>query len=74
MMGYEGGFMFMYLFWIALIGLLIWLALTFVSNNRHSGKVESASHADEAIQIVKNRFARGEINKEEMDELLGHLK
>ena len=72
MMGYEGGFMFMGLFWLALLGVFIWLAMTFVKNSRSTGNAQS--YADEAVNIVKNRFARGEITKEEMDELLSHLK
>jgi len=59
MMGF--GMLFMALFWVALIvgGVLMvkWLM----------GQ-GGASRGDSALEILKKRYARGEINKEEFDE------
>ena len=73
MMGFGGGgFMFMGLFWLALLGLFVWAVITWSKNSRSGGM--SHEHHDDSAQIVRNRFAKGEITKEEMDELMSHLK
>lgn len=71
-----GGLM-MLLFWSVVIGLVVWAILTFT--RRQPGRVDyvSASHAtvsqtplgDRALQIARERYARGEINREQYDEI-----
>ena len=57
-----GGFM--WIFWIALIVGLIFLVKWVVQQNRH---VEQR-HEGSSLDILKNRYARGEIDKEEFEE------
>jgi putative membrane protein len=64
MMGWGGGF-FMILFWVVIIvgiALLVkWLAAT-------SGKGEGTSAKESPMEILKRRYAAGEIGKEEFEE------
>lgn len=67
--GYGGGgfgMIFMLLFWIVIIGLLVWLFRQFF------GKASSAPQ-DSALEIARKRYAQGEIDKEEFDVLKHEL-
>lgn len=56
---------FIILFW----GLAIWGAVSLVSIKRHpSGPASGSSIPDSSIEILKKRYARGEIGKEEYEE------
>lgn len=55
---------FMILFW----GLVIWGIVALGRGTTWSGSTDSASsHPDSALEILKKRYARGEINKEEYE-------
>lgn len=64
--GYMGGFgwIFMLLFWglviVGLVALVKWIA----GSSRTSDPV--SRHGDEALKILKERYARGEIDSEEL--------
>jgi len=66
-MDHGFGFFGMGLFWIIILIALVMIIGSFFRKDARSGSVS-------AEEIVKNRFARGEINKEEMDQLLNDLK
>lgn len=57
-----GGMMFMWIFWIALIILVIYLASRLL--NDRSGKV---SAEESALDILKKELAKGNISEEEFD-------
>ena len=66
-----GGLM-MLLFWAAVIGLIVWAITAF--SRRQSGRTEHSSsllapEGDRALQIAKERYARGEINRAQFDEI-----
>ena len=63
-MGWGAG-IFMFLFWALIIGLIIWAVVTMT---RHNGGVPHDSRSGSAIEILKERYARGEINREEFEE------
>lgn len=78
---FLGGLM-MLLFWVAVIGLVVWAIWAFI--RRQSGRAdypnasqapspqrptELAPHGDGALQIAKERYARGEISREQYDEI-----
>lgn len=69
MMGWGGG-LFMILFWVVIIvgiaPLVKWLAAT-------SGKGEGTSAKESPVEILKRRYAAGEIDKEEFEEEKGSL-
>lgn len=67
--GWMGGIGFfgMALFWLVLFSLVMWLlSNVFNKNNSNSSEID-------AVSIVKQRYARGEISKEEKTELLENL-
>lgn len=60
------GFLFMLVFWGCVVAGIFWL----VRNMKHGGVHSSCchgTHQNAALDILKERYARGEINKEEFD-------
>ena len=70
-MGYNGGFSVMgigmVVFWLLLLGGLL-SAGYYVANKRSETPPQETAH-----EIVKKRFARGDIDAQEMKKLLGEL-
>jgi len=64
-----GGLM-MFLFWGAIIALIVWVIQTVA---RQGSTQTLASHADPssptALDITKERYARGEVNREEFEQI-----
>ena len=52
----------MILFWIVIVALIAWGITTIVKHNRH----DTTSHA---LDIAKERYAKGEISKEEYEDI-----
>ena len=69
-LGYGMGFfglIFMILFWAAVIWLILWL----VNKNRHP---EHSQESKTPTEILKERYAKGEISKKEYAEMKSELK
>ena len=62
MMGGYGTMFLMPILWIVVIGLIVWAVVAATSK-----KGESGQSGDSALEILKRRYARGEINKEEFE-------
>ncbi len=58
--GWFGGPM-MWVFWLGIIGLIIWAVSSM------SGTTRPGTH-DEALEILRQRYARGEISREEYEQ------
>ncbi len=57
-----GGWLYMLLFWAVIIaGIVLFIKWA-------SGERDSDSRRDSALEILKRRYARGEISKEEFEE------
>lgn len=70
MMGYGGyGGMFMWLILIALIGVIVYFVL---ERDRKTGTALGPA-SDTPLEILKKRYARGEITKEEFDRMKNEL-
>jgi putative membrane protein len=67
MMNGFGG-IFMILLWVVIIGLGVWLVSGFVSRT-NSQPPANLPQTEAAIDILKKRYARGEITKEQYDEM-----
>lgn len=67
MMGGFGTMWLMPVFWILILGLIIWAVVALV-RGLSEPKGSGSSRADSALDILKRRYARGEINKEEYEE------
>ncbi len=72
MMTGFGGWWTMGIFWLVVIGLIVWLVVYLV----RGGTINSGSTGGDvkALEILKTRYARGEIDKKEYEEKLKDLK
>jgi len=66
-MGLGGGLV-MVLFWVALIVGAVWLARSLFPNGQQSSATSTRLEAS-AEDILKQRYARGEISKEQYDQM-----
>ena len=58
---YGGGFM--WIFWILIIAALLWFVVT-ATRNRESNSTRNKS----ALEILQERYARGEIDRDEFEQ------
>jgi len=65
--GMIGGFLLMVLFW----GLVIWFIFWLIKSG---SKQESRQESGSAMDILKKRYAKGEISKKQFDEMKKELK
>ena len=66
MMGWGwAGLLFMLVFWVLIIVLIILLIRRLLSSG--TGRTAGPLQEDSALEILKKRYARGEINKEEFE-------
>lgn len=73
MMGFGG------IFGILLIGLIVWAVYQFANKSSSSNPVtpdrqEQSPDKESALDILKKRYARGEINQEEYERVENSLK
>ncbi|MFC1984940.1 SHOCT domain-containing protein [Chloroflexota bacterium] len=73
MMTGFGGWWTMGIFWLVVIGLIVWLVVYLVRNSGTTTKSSTGGDL-KAIDILKNRYARGEIDKKEYEEKLKDLQ
>lgn len=71
MMGWGGG-IFMMFFWVLIIIGIIYLFSN--RNTNHRDNSFSYRRESQAEEIAKERYARGEITKEELEEILRDLR
>jgi putative membrane protein len=73
MNGFGFGGIFMILFWVVIIGLGVWLITSLVS--RTSGQPPAnLPPAESPLDILKKRYARGEITKDQYDQMRRDLQ
>jgi len=63
MWGWGG--MWMGLIWLVILGLIVWGVISFASSNRGAS---TGTSRESALEILKKRYARGEISDEEFEE------
>ncbi|MTI61818.1 MAG: SHOCT domain-containing protein [Firmicutes bacterium] len=79
-MGYGmhsiGGVIMMILFWALIIIGIVYLVRNLTNNNRNDNYNNRANRSqdDNAVNIARERYARGEITKEELNEILDDLR
>jgi len=73
--GWWGGGWMMILFlifWLLLIGVGVWLIISVIRRNRQSPSITSApslAAGETALDILKARYARGEISREDFENM-----
>ncbi len=70
---FGGGMWFGWIFWIAILALVIWAVTQFTNRNR---TMDSSNFNEKEIplSILKKRYAKGEITKEQFDEMRKDLE
>ena len=63
-----GGMWFGWIFWLVIIGVIIWVAVTVVNNNNRKQQ-NYFSREEDALEILKKRYANGEINKKQFEQM-----
>jgi len=74
MMTGFGGWSMMGIVWLVIIGLIVWLVVSLVRGSGHGTAVGQTGGDAKALEILKTRYARGEIDKTEYEEKLKDLK
>ena len=70
MTGFGMGFGWIFL--IIIIGVIIWAVVTMSNRNQSSGRTTPADESAE--DVLKKRYARGEITEEEYEEMKQNLR
>ncbi len=73
MMTEFGGWWTMGIIWLVVIGLIVWLVV-YLARNSSTTTTSSAGGDIKALDILKNRYARGEMDKKEYEEKLKDLQ
>ena len=78
MMGFGWGFMWVWPIFLILIGVAVYFAINSSRHEHHSHShrehYSSAETSGRAIEILKERYARGEITKEQFKEMRKELE
>lgn len=70
-----GGFLFMLLLFVAAALLVVWLVRALISRGRDSRPTPGATpEKEDAVEVARNRYARGEISKEEFEQIKKDLQ
>lgn len=69
MMNFGNGGMFMMFMFAIVIGLIIYFIITNAKSNRYTGEFNKTS-----LDIIKERYAKGEITEEEFEKMKKSLK
>ncbi len=69
---WDGGMWFGWIFWLIIIGIIVWLLINQSKRNRNQDQVKP--HIETPIDILKKRYAKGEINKEQFDQMKKDLE
>ncbi|MFW6201111.1 MAG: SHOCT domain-containing protein [Gemmatimonadota bacterium] len=69
-----GMMFFMMLFWIAVIALVVWLIVRLTRGDGAPGGTGGAVRGDRAEEILRERYARGEIDRDSFERMLDDLR
>ncbi len=69
---FGGGMWFGWIFWIIILVIIIWAVVQFTNRNQQNNRLNSNSE-ETPLEILKKRYAKGEISKEEYEEIKKNL-
>ncbi|MBU2493293.1 MAG: SHOCT domain-containing protein [Bacteroidetes bacterium] len=68
---FMGGMWFGWIFWIVIIGLIAYLIIRLTNQKNNNQSIQSNENP---LDILKKRYARGEISKEEFDKIKSDIE
>lgn len=68
-----GGMWIGWLFWLVILGVVIWAVVTLVNRTSGENRSNPPANRETPLEILKKRYARGEITKEEYREMKNNL-
>ncbi len=69
---WGGGMWFGWIFWLVIIGIIVWLLINQSGRYRYQNQVNP--HIESPLDILKKRYAKGEITKEQFDQMKKDLQ
>ncbi len=69
-----GGLWFGSLFWLVILGLVVWAVISIAKKNSEQYQSGGISGKESALDILKKRYAGGEITKEEFEQMKRDLQ
>ncbi|NOQ96541.1 MAG: SHOCT domain-containing protein [Calditrichae bacterium] len=63
-----------WIFWFMIIGLIIWGIVTITNINRNRNQRNYFPPQEEALEILKKRYAQGEITREQFEQMKRNLQ
>ncbi len=64
---FGGGMWFGWIFWLIILGVIIWAVVQFT--NRNQNQNTNVTPGKTPLQILKERYAKGEITKEQYEQM-----
>ena len=64
-----GDMWFGWIFWMLIVAAILWAFIRITRNRQQSGSASDSSRAESPLDILKKRYARGEISKEEFEQI-----
>ncbi|MCJ7555134.1 MAG: SHOCT domain-containing protein [Ignavibacteriaceae bacterium] len=64
--GFMGGMGYGWIFWIAIIALIVFLIIKFTNQNKSNRDIGTS---ESSLDLLKKRYAKGEISKDEFDRM-----
>ncbi len=71
--GWGGGMWIGSIFWLAFLGVIIWAIISFTNNQRRGSSDGRPTTRETPLEILKKRFARGEISEDEFERMKKEL-
>ena len=67
--GFIGGGFLMIMFWALIIGLVVWLIAGIGRRGHYMHRMHYQGYTSDAREIARERYAKGEISKEQYEQL-----
>lgn len=64
-----GGMWFGWIFWLLIIAIIVWAVITMTRNRQKSDSAQGSAQTESPLDILKKRYARGEITKEQFEQM-----
>jgi len=69
---WDGGMWYGWIFWLIIIGIIVWLVIN--QSNKYRNRNQVNPHHESHLDILKKRYAKDEINKEQFDQMKKDLE